>query len=169
MKNTISMWLIAIVVVLFAGSARASNLCGSVGSTASKYCSLSPSRLYLQDSSSLPRFALFDNHLFPVAGLASRPMSDEGMGRGPLTNNGVNNFFKLSFYGGYGRWWRNDGWTWSQGYSDSGSSDLNLDGTNVDPPLADTPEPFTLLLFGTGLLAISFLVWRRNIRTRNGC
>lgn len=167
MKNTIPVWVIAIAV-LFAGSARASNLCRSVESAASKNCSFSPWGLYLQDSSSSPRFAVFDNHLFPLAGSEGRPVLDAGMGRGMLTNNGVGNFFKLSLYGGYGRWWRNGGWMWSHGYSDSGSSNLNLDSTNGDPPLADTPEPFTLLLFGTGLLTITFLVWRRDIRTRNG-
>lgn len=67
-------------------------------------------------------------------------------------------------------WYRRpsgDGWirfqhSWYVGHTGTGYG-----ATDVDPqPLATTPEPVTLVLFGTGLLLIAFLARRRTLAAR---
>lgn len=74
-------------------------------------------------------------------------------------------FSKIFFNNGYGQRW-GTGWTWDHGFWGSGDPDDNGIGSNNgwhrSDPLAVTPEPFTLLLFGTGLCLMALLMWRRD-------
>jgi PEP-CTERM motif len=45
-------------------------------------------------------------------------------------------------------------------YNTAGN-DFSLDDLSLSPPPATTPEPASMLLFGTGLLGIAFLMRRR--------
>lgn len=88
-----------------------------------------------------------------------------GNGNGRFSEGEYPPFFKVFFNTGDGPGWA-PGWTWAHGFSGTGEPGSEGIGSGHDSdgsdPLAVTPEPFTLLLFGTGLVLISLLMWRRD-------
>jgi len=178
------------LLALPATSARATSVCGPGGAAAtSRYCSFSSSGLYFGSGKDSPSFAvvrdgrtlapvLSSNLLrfnatftgkhsgvasFVEAGSAipSQPgrqwgrdgdgAGTYGMGVGIFSTYVPDGWYRRPSGDGWGRYHR----SWDSGYT--GFSTLDP----VATPLATTPEPITLVLFGTGLLLIAFLARRR--------
>lgn len=161
---------------------RASSSCGSVGEGTSPGCALStgagyygttaPSFVVSHDGAVLDPVALGPSFTLSATigdhgvGMAVGPSGAVGGGaNGRFSEGGYPAFFKVFFNTGDGPRWAS-GWTWAHGFSGVGepgsegfTPSINTGGSD---PLAVTPEPFTLLLFGTGLLLIAFVVWRRD-------
>jgi len=187
--------IILSLLALPAVSARASTVCGSAGvSAGSRYCSLASSRLYREDGGNSPSFSVVRDGrtLAPVLGMrmlsfdASFPGNHTGVASlvkvaasGLPFHAGRQGFGEGGNGGTYGigtgvlsnfvpdGWYRRpsgDGWVRFQHSWYVGSTGT---GYNTTPsPLDPTPEPMTLVLFGSGLLLIAFLVRRRALAAR---
>jgi hypothetical protein len=165
---------------------------------ASRYCSFSSSVPYLAGGNSFPYFtvardgqtlapilsldllgfnASFGGSHLGVASLvegagsgprewAGRQGNGEGGGRG--IGDGTGNFSNFFQDSGHGRSVA-DGWTRGRGYWGFEPTGFNPNIQTSDPtPLAVTPDPFTLLLFGTGLFLNAFLARYRAGPLREG-
>lgn len=116
-----------------------------------------------------------DRNVGMVVALASNDLSARQIEAGPWVGTGTAHgdlgdgifptFSKVFFNKGNGQRW-GAGWTWDHGFWGSDDSDGNgitsNNGWQNSDPLAVTPEPFTLLLFGTGLILMALLMWRRD-------
>ncbi len=188
MKRALLVMLVA-AMVLPVASARASDLCTAAGSaTSSALCSLAPSAAYLPGQAySSPLFtfggegwmllpiaranplnfgATFPGSLSRVTGSAEpmqlrmssqagRQLDGEGGGGisggvGVSLNGAPDGWFKGSPGDGGGRFRR----PWNPNFT-------GFVVSNGSGPLAETPEPLTLALFGTGLLLIGLIARRR--------
>lgn len=174
---------------------RASSSCGSVGQVSSPGCALSAGSGYY--GATTPTFVVSNDGavLNPVAlapsftigatiggggvgmvvssgstQLEAGPRNSGGTANGGYSDGGAPGFSKVFFKSDHGQRW-GIGWTWDHGYSGSGEpgwQGLNSGGDTLNAdPLAVTPEPFTLLLFGTGLILMALLMWRRDSVVRH--
>jgi hypothetical protein len=194
MRNTF-LGIVLSILALPAVSARAGSVCGSAGaSLGSRYCSFASPMLYLRGGENLPSFTVGRDGraLAPVLGMhllsfdASFPgshsgvaslvkVADSGMpsyagrqGFGEGGNGGAYGVGTLSNFVPDG-WYRRpsaDGWVRFPHAGYVGSTSTGTGFTTLSAPLDPTPEPMTLLLFGSGLFLIAFLARRRTLDAR---
>jgi hypothetical protein len=176
------------MLILPAASARASSVCPANAPSESRYCAISSSMI--TGGSGSPFFAVNRDGLglAPLLGMemfsfngtftgkfagtsslvepagsrlpsaaGRQGIGSEGEGAGAYGMS--SSIFGTSPDG----WFRHpsaDGWFRYHGSWDPGYSGSNFQNVSIAGPLDPTPEPFSLVLFGTGLLLIAFLARR---------
>jgi hypothetical protein len=178
------------MLILPAASARASGICPANAPVESSYCAISPASVSVVSGSPFFSVSRDGRGIVPLMGtemfsfnatfagkfagvsslvetagsrLPSAP-GRQGLG-GEGEGGGAYGMSSSIFGSSPDGWFRHpsaDGWfryqgSWNPGYSGSGLVNYSSD------PLDPTPEPFTLVLFGTGLFFIAFLARRTGV------
>ncbi len=187
MQKAALVFVLGMLILLPVASARAGSICPANAPAESGYCAISPSTI--TGVSGSPFFAvnrdgrgiapLLGMEMFSFnatftgkfAGVSSLveaagsrlPSAPGRQGIGSEGEGGGAYGMASSIFGSApDGWFRHpsaDGWFRYHGSWDSGYSGSSL-GNDSSAPLDPTPEPFTLALFGTGLLLIAFLARR---------
>jgi hypothetical protein len=175
------------MLVLPAASARASSICPANAPAESRYCTISSSAITVGSGSpffavnrdgrglgtllGMSMFSFNATYTGKFGGVSSLvatagsklPSAPGRQGIGSEGDGGGAYGLSSSMFGsapdGWFRHPSSDGWVRYQGSWDPGYSGSNLLNTSSDP-LDPTPEPVTLVLFGTGLFLIAFLARR---------